>query len=89
LADPQAAISFLETIASKVEANKDAYVLAVMEAAHFKLALHNLEATKVAMEECETILDTLAGVDPVIHASFYRVSADYNKVRSRIAPFAV
>ena len=77
--DPKNSIAFLEKASKKVE-DKDAYVLCVMEAAHFKLLLRDMEGTKAAMEECEKILDLLDGVDPIIHASFYRVSADYNKV---------
>jgi hypothetical protein len=79
--DSRTAIQFLESIAKKVEDEKEAYVLAVMEAAHFKLVLNEMQGTRDAVEECEKILDALPGVDPVVHASFYRVSADYHKVR--------
>jgi len=51
-----------------------------MEAAHYKLIINDVEGCKAAMEECEKILDDLPETEPVINASFYRVSANYYKV---------
>lgn len=79
--DPKDSIAFLDKIASKVVDEKEAYVLALMEAAHYKLVLNDAEGTKNAIEECETILDSLSGVEPVIHAGFYRVCADFYKAK--------
>lgn len=56
-------------------------MLATMESAHFKLLLGDNEGTKEAMDKCEKILDSLDSVDLTVHASFYRVSGDYFKVR--------
>ena len=57
-------------------------MLATMESAHFKLLLGDNEGTKEAMDKCEKILDSLDSVDLTVHASFYRVSGDYFKVRN-------
>jgi 26S proteasome regulatory subunit N9 len=52
-----------------------------MESAYFKLLLGDNEGTKEAMDKCEKILDRMDSVDLAVHASFYRVSGDYFKVR--------
>lgn len=59
---------------------QEAFVLATMESAYFKLLLGDNEGTKVAMDKCEKILDLMDSVDLAVHASFYRVSGDYFKV---------
>jgi hypothetical protein len=51
-----------------------------MEAASYKLARGDLAGALASMEESEKILDKMPTVEPVIHASYYRVSADYYKV---------
>lgn len=55
-------------------------VLATMEAAHYKLRNGNLVETKVAIQECSETAESLAGVDPLIPATYFRVSADFDKV---------
>ncbi|KAJ3268004.1 26S proteasome regulatory subunit [Borealophlyctis nickersoniae] len=80
LPDPSASLAFLSARADKIKEKphaKDAYVLATMEAAHYKLAAGDLEGCKAAIDECEKILDELPGTETVINASFYRVSAAY------------
>ena len=52
-----------------------------MEQAHYDLLLGRLDETKTAMTKCEGILDSFATVERGVHASFYRVSADFHKVR--------
>lgn len=82
--DPKKALVFLAPRCSKLSElsdSKDAYVLAIMETAHYKLMVGDYEGCKAAMEECEKVLDDLVGHDPAINANFYRVSADYYKVR--------
>jgi 26S proteasome regulatory subunit N9 len=78
--DPKAAIEFLTGVGEKVKEDKSAYVLAIMETAHYQLHLKDLVATQQAIESSQKTLDTLDGVDPVVHASFYRVSAEFHKV---------
>ncbi|KAJ3086260.1 26S proteasome regulatory subunit [Quaeritorhiza haematococci] len=83
--EPSQSLAFLQTKAEKLKDNKtakEAYVLASMEAAHYKLVVGDLDGCKSSMDECEKILDELPGTEPVINASFYRVSADYYKTKS-------
>ena len=67
---------------SKVSEDKEAFVLASMELAHYKLALNQPDECRKLIDDCEKVLDQLSGVEPVIHAGFYRVAADYYKVSS-------
>lgn len=67
--------------ATQLETNAEAYVLARMSAAHFYLLLGKTKETESAMDECRAIIDKLDSVDTSVRAGFYRVSADYFKVR--------
>ena len=58
----------------------DAFVFISMELAHFKLLTGKIEECKADIDECEKIQEKMMVLDPVINASFYRVSADYYKV---------
>lgn len=74
----------MNALAEKVNTplTQEAFVLATMESAHYKLLLGDNEGTKVAMEQCGQVLDRLDSVDLAVHASYYRVSGDYFKVCS-------
>lgn len=87
LPTPKEAIAFLETVCEKVKTELPAYVLARMETGHCRLLSGDWEGAKATVEECAKILDTLAGVDPVIHASFYIVASDYDKAKGNYASF--
>ncbi|KAJ2767780.1 26S proteasome regulatory subunit, partial [Coemansia nantahalensis] len=80
---PEAA-AFMEKIAEEVNQpdSQEAYALAVLESAHFKLLLNDLDSTREALEKCQGMIESFAQVDPVIHASFYRVCADYYKAKA-------
>lgn len=71
--------------------NLSAYVLAVTEAAHIKLVLADLEGCKTDIETCEKILEggsgDYGGTEPIVNASFYRVSADYFKAKGQYPQF--
>jgi 26S proteasome regulatory subunit N9 len=79
----------LNEIIKKVDLpeTKDVYVLAVMESASFKLKLNQVDEVKKAIDESEKILDGFDSVDPVIYASFYRVSAEYYKAKANYAQY--
>lgn len=83
LIDGTQGLAFLTTLTAKFDTpnTREAFVLGTMESAHFKLLLGDNEGTKEAMDQCGKILDLLDSVDLVVHASFYRVSGDYYKVR--------
>lgn len=82
-------VSFLNEIIAKVDTpeTKDVYVLALMESAQFKLRLNQTEQVKKAIDDSEKILDGFDSVDTIIYASFYRVSAEYYKVKADYAQY--
>ena len=85
-ADGNQGLEFLNILTETLDTPKtrEAFVLASMESAHFKLLLGDNEGTKEAMDKCEKILDSLDSVDLAVHGSFYRVSGDYFKARPRL-----
>ena len=76
------ALEFMRTIVEKVNtvATQDAYVYALVETAALKLLLGQQEAVRKDLDAAGKILDTFDSVDKVIHASYYRVNADYYSV---------
>ncbi|KAI9498470.1 hypothetical protein BDB00DRAFT_881288 [Zychaea mexicana] len=85
----QDSVSFLNDISTKVDTpdTKDVYVLALMEAAHFKLQLQQFDDVKKAIDESDKILEQFDSVETVIYASFYRVSAEYYKAKAEYAQY--
>ncbi|RHZ68367.1 hypothetical protein Glove_295g30 [Diversispora epigaea] len=83
------ALAFLTSLVEKVNTSesRDAYVQAVMETAYIKLLLSDFEGTKSAIDECEKILNGFDSVETVIHASFYRVCADYYKAKAEYTEY--
>ena len=83
MVDNNEALAFLTSLVERVSKpeTQDVYVLAIMETAFKKLLQGDLEGTKKAIDESQKILDTFDSVETVIYASFYRVSADFHKVR--------
>lgn len=88
LADPRASIAFLDPLLPTFDKpeTREAFVLATMERSHFRLRAGEYDAAKEARDQCEKILDHLDAVDLAVHASFYRVSGDYYKVRTCALP---
>jgi 26S proteasome regulatory subunit N9 len=80
--DDAARHTFLEALAKKVNnpASQDAYVYATVAVASIELRIRNYDSAKKRLDECERILDSFDSVETVVHASFYRASADYYKV---------
>lgn len=89
LLDLNESVSFLNEIIKKVDTpeTKDVYVLALMESAQFKLKLNQTNDVKKAIDESEKILDGFDSVDTAIYANFYRVSAEYYKVKANYAQY--
>lgn len=58
-----------------------------MEVASFQLKLNQAEDVKKAIDESEKILDGFDSVEPIIYASFYRVSAEYYKAKANYAQY--
>lgn len=80
--DNQEALEFLTSLAAKVNKpdSKDAYVYGTVEVARVKLLLRDLEGSRKALDDAEKHLETFDSVESVVHASFYRVNADYYNV---------
>lgn len=75
-------MEFLTSLATKVNKpdSKDAYVYATVEVARVKLLLRDMEGARKALDDAEKHLETFDSVESVVHASFYRVNADYYNV---------
>ncbi|KAJ1959570.1 26S proteasome regulatory subunit [Dipsacomyces acuminosporus] len=80
----QAASEFMAGITEEVNKpeSQEAYTLASLETAHFRLLLNDLDWTRETLHKCEKAIESFAQVDPVIYASFYRVCADYYKAKA-------
>ncbi|KAI5793886.1 hypothetical protein DFH27DRAFT_567650 [Peziza echinospora] len=87
--DHQEALEFMTAVAAKVNkpGSQDAYVYAVVETARIKLYLNDMEGARKALDESEKILDRFDSVEAVVHASFYRVNADYYNAKQEFASY--
>lgn len=83
------ALAFLQRLATETDQpeTQDAHVLLSMEAAHFQLLLGDLSGTRAAMDRCAKLLDSFDAVEPVVHASFYRVCGNYHKAKAEYADY--
>lgn len=83
------ACAFLTELATALDKDeaRDAYVLARIEAAHFQLLLGQVAEARAAMDECARYLDALGVVEPVVHASYYRVCGNYYKSTAEYAAY--
>lgn len=72
-------LSFLTSLADKVNKpeSQDAYIYALADVANVKQRLQNLDGAQKDLEVCQKVLDTFDAVETVVHASFYKVNADY------------
>lgn len=50
------------------------------DVASVKLRLKDFEGARKDLDTCQSILDTFDSVENVVHASFYKVNADYYHV---------
>ena len=67
--------------------SQDAYVYAKAAVASAELRLGQNDEARKDLDSCEQILDTFDAVENVVHASFYRVSADYYQAKREFAPY--
>ncbi len=58
----------------------EAYALSHSAIAYAQLLNGDLPNSKASLEACEKILSGLDGIEPMVNASYYEVSADYYKV---------
>ena len=82
-------LAFLENLATRVDkpASQDAYVFALTRVAGVRLRLDQSSEARKDLDKCESILDTFDSVEAIVHASFYRVSADYYQSQNNFASF--
>lgn len=81
--------TFLTSLATRVDkpASQDAFVYAKTAVAAVQLRLNKYDEARRDLDDCEHILDTFDSVENVVHASFYRVSADYHQAKHEFAPY--
>ncbi|KAI9723582.1 MAG: hypothetical protein M1812_000882 [Candelaria pacifica] len=82
-------LMFLVSLASKVNkpSSQDAYVYATVAVARVKLQLQDYDGARKDLDHAEQILDSFDSVETVVHASFYRVNADYYHARLEFASY--
>lgn len=81
--DDKERLAFLTSLAGKVDQpeSQDAYVYALADVANVKLRLQDLDGAQKDLASCQRVLDSFDAVETVVHASFYKVNADYYHVR--------
>eukprot|EP01098_Paradermamoeba_levis_P005944 TRINITY_DN247_c0_g1_i4.p1 TRINITY_DN247_c0_g1~~TRINITY_DN247_c0_g1_i4.p1 ORF type:complete len:427 (+),score=158.97 TRINITY_DN247_c0_g1_i4:88-1281(+) len=85
--DPKEAIAFLEGIAEKQKANKEAYLTLLTKIASLQLEKQEFEQSKKTVEESRTLLNSLTGVDQNTYSSFYFAASEYHRQRGTPAEF--
>jgi len=87
--DDKQRLAFLETLANHANkpACQDAYVYALAQVASVRLRMGEAAEARKDLDKCESVLDTFDAVENVVHASFYRVSADYYQSQNAFASF--
>ncbi|RJE17938.1 proteasome regulatory [Aspergillus sclerotialis] len=87
--DDNERLAFLTSLADKVNKHdtQDAYIYALADVANVKQRLQNLEGAQKDLEICQRVLDTFDSVETVVHASFYKVNADYYHAKQDFATF--
>lgn len=88
--DDQERLSFLTSLADKVNKadSQDAYIYALADVADVKQRLQDLDGAKKDLEMCQRVLDAFDSVETVVHASFYKVNADYFHVSDSFLCFS-
>lgn len=86
--DDKERLAFLTSLAGKVDKpeSQDAYVYALADVANSKLRLPDLDGAQKDLASCQKVLDSFDSVETVVHASFYKVNADYYHVRLPSVP---
>lgn len=88
MTDDQERLAFLTSLADKVNKDdtQDAYIYALADVANVKQRLNNLDGAQKDLETCQKVLDSFDSVETVVHASFYKVNADYYHVSPSLIP---
>ena len=80
-------MAFLSSLADRVNKHdsQDAYVYALADVANVKQRLQDLDGARKDLETCQRVLDSADAFETVVHASFYKVNAEYYHVCSLLA----
>ncbi|KAF2641544.1 hypothetical protein P280DRAFT_469153 [Massarina eburnea CBS 473.64] len=87
--DDQERLKFVEDLAVRVNkpASQDAYVYATVATASIQLRTKDYDGARKKLDECEHILEGFDSVETVVHAAFYRASAEYFQVKQEFAAY--
>ncbi|KAI9827646.1 MAG: hypothetical protein M1819_006935 [Sarea resinae] len=87
--DDQERLSFLTSLAEKVNkpSSQDAFVYATVAVASVKLQFQDYDGARQELDRAEKILDSFDSVETVVHASFYRINADYYHAKLEFASY--
>lgn len=80
--DDHQRLAFLTLLVDRVNkpSSQDAFVYGTVALASVNLHLKNLEGARTELDRAEAILDGFDSVETVVHATFYRINADYYHV---------
>jgi len=81
ISKPEDAIVWLQKISDKINSDneKEAYSYLIAEIAWLKLNLNLMDETKAITDKVAINLESLTGVDPLVHSVYYRVLSLYYK----------
>jgi len=87
--DDKQRLTFVNELAASVNkpASQDAFVYATVAAASIQLRLKDEEGAKKKLDECEKILDGFDSVETVVHANYYKASAQYYQSKHEFAAY--
>ncbi|PKY00852.1 putative proteasome regulatory particle subunit [Aspergillus campestris IBT 28561] len=87
--DDKEQLSFLTSLADKVNKpeTQEAYIYALAHVANAKQRLQDLDGAQKDLEVCQKVLDTFDSVETVVHASFYKVNAEYYHAKQEFASY--
>ncbi|KAL6066895.1 26S proteasome non-ATPase regulatory subunit 13 [Balamuthia mandrillaris] len=89
--DLNEAISFLDTMATKLSANKESpapyLLLRSVQAQYLLLRTETHEQAAELLDSIEKSLETATGIDTSVYSNFYRAKADLQKLKGRPAEY--
>ncbi|MCJ1469328.1 26S proteasome regulatory subunit [Pseudocyphellaria aurata] len=87
--DDQERLTFLISLTQKVNkpSSQDAYIYALVAASDVKLRLQDLPSARKDLDTAERILDTFDSVETEVHATFYRINANYHQASLDFAAY--
>ncbi|TEA12317.1 putative 26S proteasome regulatory subunit rpn9 [Colletotrichum sidae] len=87
--DDEERLSFLQTVAKKVdnENSQDALVYASVAVARVKLNLVDMDGARKDLDSAERILDGFDSVETIVHAAFYDANANYYQRKMDFAAY--